>query len=309
MADTFYLCIVVLRYPLKYIVNNNETFAYMQLVVYPLHQTAQTITIWMMVLVTIDRYIFVCHPLRAGILTGYRCRRLTSAGIFLIAALYNLPHYFSQCVMIVHDPCSDRVFHKVLYQEKFNNIHYYYIYRYALCIALLYIGPLSLLVFLNYKMIQVIKKSTRWRNEAHNYRRHSCAHSDDKNATFTLIIIVMVFVVCETPELLFKITTLVSPHIKTLDQLLTTYVIYRFGPISELLTVINSSVNFFIYCAFSRRFLSTMKGLFVRRGRLQSMTTQELMGLRDLGGGAAGGGGGGHGIGGDTHVQGQLCQG
>jgi len=64
VADALYLVAASLRYPLKYVINK-ERYVDMQPVVFPLLKTFQTIAIWMMVLVTIDRFTCVCNPMDA----------------------------------------------------------------------------------------------------------------------------------------------------------------------------------------------------------------------------------------------------
>ena len=64
MADGLYLVAALLRYPLKYVLVE-ERYIDMQPVVFPLLKTFQTIAIWMVVLVTVDRFTCVCRPMEA----------------------------------------------------------------------------------------------------------------------------------------------------------------------------------------------------------------------------------------------------
>lgn len=82
----------------------------------------------------------------------------------------------------------------------------------------------------------------------------------DKNATTVLIIIVIVFIVCETPELVQKCVSFTERNFPYSD-LLSREVI-RFNMVSQLLMVINSSINFFIYLIFGRRFRRILKETF-----------------------------------------------
>ena len=86
-------------------------------------------------------------------------------------------------------------------------------------------------------------------------------HQSEANASIVLINVVIVFVICQTPELIFKILVIVDrwlPHVHVISANATLY----FSTMSELLLVINSSVNFLIYCAFGRRFRHIMKETF-----------------------------------------------
>jgi len=56
-------------------------------------------TVWMTLLVTVDRYVAVCQPWRvADFVTHQRRTRLAVLLVLLAAALYNVPRYFERQV-------------------------------------------------------------------------------------------------------------------------------------------------------------------------------------------------------------------
>ena len=64
-----------------------------------LASTAQTMTVWMTLLVTVDRYVAVCQPWRvADYATHQRRTRLGVCLVLLTAVVYNLPRYFERQV-------------------------------------------------------------------------------------------------------------------------------------------------------------------------------------------------------------------
>ena len=77
-----------------------------------------------------------------------------------------------------------------------------------------------------------------------------------------MIVVVMVFIVCESPEMIYRILTTTSRYVDDLNDMFTTDIMYKFGIISELCSVVNSTVNFFIYLSFSKRFLMSLKEMF-----------------------------------------------
>ncbi len=84
----------------------------------------------------------------------------------------------------------------------------------------------------------------------------------EANATYVLIIIILVFILCETPELIHKIITVITRHVKSMDEFFSREFRSCFSTLSELLMVCNSSLNFFVYLAFGRRFRRVMKMTF-----------------------------------------------
>jgi len=60
-------------------------------------------TVWMTLLVTVDRYVAVCQPWRvADFATHRRHTRLAVCFVLLTAVLYNIPRYFERQVHIRH---------------------------------------------------------------------------------------------------------------------------------------------------------------------------------------------------------------
>jgi hypothetical protein len=259
IADGLYIICAILRYPLKHLVADKSDWVMLQPYVFPLLKTCQTLCIWMMVLVTVDRFLYVCRPLHRP-----RLHRMASVfGVHAAAVLYNLPRFFDSCMMRFHDVCSNRSTARMVYAHAFQSILYFDIYQYILYILMLYILPLATLIVLNLKLIQAIRAS--------RHRNYSSAHASastpppasvsyENNATLVLVIIIVVFIVCETPELVLKIATVISRHMRS-SEIFTTNLI-RFGIVNEILMVINSSSNFLIYVLFGKRFRHIMKETF-----------------------------------------------
>ncbi len=180
----------------------------------------------------------------------------------------------------------------MVYTQKFNHLLYYDLYQYASYILFLYVLPLTVLLALNVHLISAIRYfkrkhreitvtggyyirrghneyNIRGQNDLSNLRMTS-AHSattsftnhQEANATLVLIIIVLVFIICETPELVYKILTVITRHVQSMENIFSRRFRHNFSTVSELLMVCNSSVNFFIYCAFGRRFRRVMKMTF-----------------------------------------------
>ena len=54
-CDAFYLVVALMRYPTKHLIPDEVIYQNIQLYIFPLLKIAQTMCIWMMVLVTVDR--------------------------------------------------------------------------------------------------------------------------------------------------------------------------------------------------------------------------------------------------------------
>lgn len=146
-----------------------------------------------------------------------------------------------------------------LYQIVYGNVLYYLV---------MYVIPLGTLALLNIRLIaalNAIKRRTlpvttrkmtlnvdERQTQSHRRRRK------DDNITLCVIVIVCVFIVCQTPALFNQIFwALFQPSERQCGRFH-----FYYTKLSDLLVVVNSSCNFVVYCLFGatfrRIFLSTV---------------------------------------------------
>lgn len=147
-------CSIPSNYPLSPLV-------YYVKLVYPLALIAQTGSIWTTCLITIERYLAVCHPLMAMTLST-RARAIWALSIlFVLAFLFNLPRFAE----------VDTTCYQVRATELRRNKIYYQVYYIFLNLTFNYIIPLSLLSALNIKIYASVRQATANRNELTRARR------------------------------------------------------------------------------------------------------------------------------------------
>lgn len=276
IADAFYLVIALFRYPLKYMITDDYTFQTMQLAVFPLLKTAQTVAIFMMVFVTVDRYVYVCMPLRAHCILNRRKRCLIALCIILFGFFFNLPRFIDTCIIKYFDTCGNILMTAMVYTYPFNQPLYFDLYQCALYLIVLYVIPLVSLICINCKLIIAIRRSRRRHRPFHH---HGHDHHDH-NATLVLVIIVLVFIICETPELALRIAIPIIRYVKKIENSMDVGTHHQFATVVELLMVVNSSANFFIYCSFGRRFRQVLKETFQYRSGTSTQMTHESVPLQ-----------------------------
>ena len=186
---------------------------------------------------------------------------------------------------------------RMVFVPPFNKKLYFDIYQNCLYIILLYALPLTILVVLNWKLVAAIKHSRKRHREITELGRFSTPNgihepascspprlsssssqgnnsNGENNATLVLIIIILVFIICETPELILRLITLLARHVDSIGDWFSIKLQHIFSTVTELLMVCNSSVNFFIYFIFGRRFRKFMKSTFTPRA--SSVTHEEI---------------------------------
>ena len=232
---------------------------YMMPYVWPCASIAQTCTVWLVVVVTCDRYVAVCRPLQAArFSTMSRARRATIA-VWCMSILYNLPRFFERHVVMHVDPVTNQTIPKVAKSSFRENSHYVVIYKTFLFFLVRFLLPLTTLAFVNTRLIQTIKESNKQRK---NMPGDKSAARDAKQ-TFTLVVIVVVFAICEIPDFVLRAWVslrIFFPHFAYPRR----YLVYA-NTCSNMFLTINSCINFVIYCFTGKRFRLLLIRLFCPR--------------------------------------------
>lgn len=169
------------------------------------------------------------------------------------AIIYNTPRFFE------HQPlwgtprdtnssgnASNTTYYPVnlgdsrIYQIVYSNILYY---------PVMYIAPLVILAYLNVKLIRAL-------NAIHIRKEALTGHKvKDDNITLVIVVIVIVFILCQTPALVNQIFWATMSQF---DRECGHFHFY-YTRISDALVVMNSSTNFVIYCLFGKTFRKVFK--------------------------------------------------
>lgn len=117
----------------------------------------------------------------------------------------------------------------------------------------MYILPLVTLTTLNFKLIaalNLIRRRTIVSTSV--FHRRPSRHKQNKhdNITYCVVVIVFVFIICQTPALFNQIFWAVF---EPTDRECGHFHFY-YTKLSDLLVVVNSSCNFIVYCLFGRTF-------------------------------------------------------
>ena len=219
-------------------------YPYMHPYVYPVALIAQTGTVYTTLAFTVERYIAVCKPLHAAnTCTMARTKRVILA-IFVASVLYNIPRFFEyKTTFMWRDDLNQTVAAIALTDigsnQLFNEIYFIYAY-----LVIMFLMPFSSLTVLNILLIRAVNKARATRHSI------SSSSTKDTNLTVMLIVVINVFLGCQFPALVDNITVAIFG-----TEILQCSVEWvRFTTISNLLVVINSAINFMLYCILSKRF-------------------------------------------------------
>ena len=249
-VDMVMLVIAIPVYTIPPFVQYTSLFSSFQLIepyflvyVLPLAFISQTATIWLTVLVCVNRYIAVCKPYQASRLCTVNQARKQLALVLICAVIYNVPKYAEGHIEYTE---TDGIHYPYPAPTSLGKNHLYNIIYQNICYtAFMLIIPLLTLTLLNIRLISALKEIHKRRAEMQSMRQQQ-----DNNVTFVLIIVVLVFTICQAPALVTQICWTVLPETARRCGGFQ----YYYSRVSNLLVILNSSVNFLIYFLFNQRF-------------------------------------------------------
>lgn len=263
LADSAFLTYVVLYVVLRSVYPYtgqlkaiHDVQNYLVAFVLPFGWTAQTATIWMVMLMAIDRYLMVAHPLQSTTwCTPTRARR--GAGLVVLAAvLFNAvrwPRYYFTAFSSNTQTNSTFVSHLSAEIPGWHEEIYRRVYHISLTFIFLFILPLVIISVMNAQLMTAIHAARERRVAMTQGLKGSGPPS--LNVTLMLVVMISIFIVCQLPDFIAAIIG--AGNFKVNDTIYSYY-----AGIKELLLVFNSACNFYLYLIFNKKMRATFVGLF-----------------------------------------------
>ena len=217
---------------------------YIVVYIYPLALVAQTSTVWITVSFTVERYIAVCHPLKAARMCSINRARIVIISVSVVSFLYNMTRWFEYEIFQLENDNSTGMTSAVNFRgtELGNNILYNKIY-YSFYLFIMFVIPLSSLAIFNTCLIHAVKKSQKQQKDM-NVRQ-----SRENNVTIMLVSVVIVFMMCQVPAAVYNVAYAID--LQTVKTRLGWSIL---STVRNFLVTFNSAINFLLYCAFGQKF-------------------------------------------------------
>ncbi|XP_045760503.1 FMRFamide receptor-like isoform X2 [Maniola jurtina] len=214
---------------------------------YPLANVAQTMSVYLTLIVTVERWVAVCHPFRAKALCTSSRARWYVLGTAAFAFAYNAPKFFEAEVVAVGDPAVE-VIYCVRANVDFRTDRYVAVYIHWMYLVVMYIVPFSALAALNACIVRQVRRAQAERARLSRVQRR------ELGLATMLLVVVLVFFLCNLlPLVTNAFEVFLGDQFDNLDPLVKT---------SNLLVTINSSVNFVIYVIFGEKFKRVFLKMF-----------------------------------------------
>ena len=166
---------------------------------------AQTVVIWMTVLLALNRYIAVCHPLHAPRFCT-KCKASIQVAVVLVSSvIFNIPNfcrkYLSHTTAYNHRTQQVETLGCIEYNTVVRSYVFHLIYKRIIMTIILGLLPLLLLIVLNTKIILTIRRVQVFQRQHSNRASNKTnTAATDNNISVIMVTIVVVFIVCQTAD-------------------------------------------------------------------------------------------------------------
>ncbi|CAI5450997.1 unnamed protein product [Caenorhabditis angaria] len=224
---------------------------------YPVIIMFQSLSVWLLVSITIDRYLAVCHPFMVNTYCTKNRAFITVAFVMIFSFAYNFVRYWEFSIIKLDQfnrtgkPENYTVVpNDLIITNLRENTTFMLWYQNVATLLSQFLLPLVVLCVLNLKVARTIMKASEQRRElvASVKREHSTAKM--------MIMVVIVFLVCYTFSFVLNVLEVFSPSIFQSD------LGYFLNDVNNILIIINSSSPFYFYYNYSTRFRNQARRLY-----------------------------------------------
>ncbi|XP_074038647.1 probable G-protein coupled receptor B0563.6 [Leptinotarsa decemlineata] len=210
------------------------------------------IGVMMLLALTLERYVSVCHPGHARPILGSPVRAVTL--IPLITFVFYIPTLFRSQVRTCRIVPEMILIYQRIEDTEFINHPLYSVYSVVLELIFKVI-PVILLAALNLRILVVYRRSCERRRKMILSRKCSGEEDPRKFAEERRLVLLLgstsiLFLLCVTPMVVLNVTLSEANLVK--------YPYQVFRAVANLLEITNYSITFYIYCSFSEDFRNTL---------------------------------------------------
>ena len=232
--------------------HNVVTYSIYAVCLMPLARMVETISAWLIVLVTVGRYLAVKKPVRAKVIFTEKRVKMAIYLICVFSICLHMPLYFEREFREVFDRVDCRLELGPAMTPLFYDKIYFLIYRVIIVGSSRFIIPLTVLIVLNSILAIGIRKAQKQRSVMMADVITSSQRQSD-SITAMVVTVVIVFVICQAP--LFVLT--IDVCLNRLDapvRIFPGMIRHYWYFVTDFLLILNSSVNFLIYFAVGKTF-------------------------------------------------------
>lgn len=213
-----------------------------------------TSSVWITVLLTIERFLFVRHPLWAKDTCDRASAKMKILIVIVIACVFNIPRY------MVFKPV-EKAGKFYLGSTAFRSTDIYFGINWMYSIFVHFV-PLFILSCANMYLVYAVYQAGQQREKLQiRNNREAAWQREQRRLTVTLISIVFLFIICIIPGAFADkpIAYAMFGHGKTEKEFVSSSFYFSYQYVCNFLVWCNLSLNFILYCAFNEKFRRVMK--------------------------------------------------
>nr|ANO39049.1 GCR082 [Schmidtea mediterranea] len=220
-----------------------------------------TASIWLTVILAIQRYIYITMPLKVDHICKIKNSIKMVIAVIFLSICFNWPLISPQFLKF-NLVCSDNSTHILVMKCHSSGSRLMIIYYFSR-LLLMHVAPCALLLSFSVLLIIAMKKVAIRRRKLLNLSKKAESRMlgwDSNTTSRMLVVVVTIFLIVELPNGIFiTIYTISQMLFITIfsDELLG-----KLTHICNLATMISYLFNFFVYCTMSKQFRETYKTLF-----------------------------------------------
>uniref|UniRef100_A0A915HPV5 G-protein coupled receptors family 1 profile domain-containing protein n=1 Tax=Romanomermis culicivorax TaxID=13658 RepID=A0A915HPV5_ROMCU len=270
LADFFVVTLSLLVFCLPVLVNNYvfsateifHAYSYMVVIVYPLLMTSQTASLWVVVLINIERYTAVCRPFMVAKWFTVEKTRVILLALILGSVVYNLIRFFEFGIDENH----------LVKDVLRTNIFYYHIYYTSLYLVTHFLTPFLIVITLNIFVLREISRAKKVRQIMTKKR------TNQQKTTQLIVVVTIIFGLCNTLPFVLNVWEAVDSDVfwgqKTATALLVT-------DLANLLVILNSASTFLVYLFYCEKYRRTLINWLLCRSESKKLSFSVEVSRRD----------------------------
>ena len=215
---------------------------------------AQSINSWIIVVVTVHRFIAIIFPHKAAFYCTYKKAKLHLIIVTLVVCIYEFPSFFNRKV-VKFVAYNNKTYFIPVHADHSYNYWFELLYKTTSYYVIMYIIPWILLAVMTVFLVRAVRQAGKFRSQMATNQA-----DNTEDVTKSLIAKVVMSLICRPWE---PIRRLMEAMLGRQPGCGHYYFYYEEFP--ALTTVINSSVNFILYCLFTKRFPETLKEIFMKK--------------------------------------------
>ncbi|KAE9549207.1 hypothetical protein FO519_007587 [Halicephalobus sp. NKZ332] len=209
--------------------------------IYPFALISHTTSVYLTILVSVHRYLGVCHPFLIRRISSKSVVKFVIASALVFSVFFNLPRFFEIQTVDCHSEIFGSISSMVVPTLLFNERLYTILYRNACYTVVMFFFPFAMLTWVNYKIVSTLKTSNNGAADGVEGVRQRKEHG------ITVMLVAMV-----TGFLLFNMLAFFNNILELTGEYSESYTFLI--ELSTLLVNLNGATTIIIYLAFGTKY-------------------------------------------------------